>query len=241
MQLLLAERAEEQQRKLKQTPREETENLEVVPRRSPQIGDRFGKLRVIEISHYGRNRCRVKCQCDCGKTRILPSSFLYYKQPKYAACNINGCKQGKLPKHGFARTGTRTTEYIIWRGMIQRCYDKNAINFHTYGGQGITVCDEWRHDFPAFFRDMGSRPSKKHSIDRIDNKNGYFKDNCRWATSQEQSSNTRRNVFLTFNGETHTIWQWAAKIGLKPMTLHNRVRRGWSIEDCLTKPLRTYP
>ncbi len=236
-QLLLEERAEEPQQKPKLTHPEGTENLAGDRKRSPQIGDKFGMLRVVEVNQLGVKKCRVKCQCECGETRIFPSSELYGKNPKYAACNINGCRQVN-EKHGFAsmRNGPQLSEYNIWKSMNQRCYDKKGRHFRIWGGRGIRVCDEWRHDFTAFFRDMGRRPSKKHSIDRIDNSKGYCKENCRWATPIEQCNNKRNNVLLTFNGITLTIGEWARKTGVCDSRIRLRIRRGWETKDAITKP-----
>jgi hypothetical protein len=92
--------------------------------------------------------------------------------------------------HGHNRKGERTPEYGTWAAMIQRCRDPAAENWPRYGGRGISVCDRWLR-FENFYDDMGTKPSPQHSIDRIDNNAGYFKENCRWATSSEQRVNQR--------------------------------------------------
>lgn len=93
----------------------------------------------------------------------------------------------KREKHGLRKT----PEYEIWRGIIQRCTNKNRKEYLSYGAIGILMCDEWRNSFVSFYKDMGKRPTRKHSIDRIDNKLGYNKLNCRWATPMEQVMNRR--------------------------------------------------
>jgi hypothetical protein len=75
--------------------------------------------------------------------------------------------------------------------MKGRCSNKNLRSYQHYGGRGITVCDEWKESFENFYADMGKRPSPKHSIDRIDVDGNYCKENCRWASKQTQSRNTR--------------------------------------------------
>lgn len=81
--------------------------------------------------------------------------------------------------------------YVCWRAMTQRCSNANRPDFSRYGGAGITVCDRWKASYSAFIADMGARPSKRHSIDRIDNGKGYEPGNCRWASVHQQNQNRR--------------------------------------------------
>ena len=57
------------------------------------------------------------------------------------------------------------------------------------------------------------------------------------GTYKEQANNTRNNRYITYNGETKTISQWADVIGIKKGTLWNRMERGWDIEKALTTPV----
>jgi len=87
----------------------------------------------------------------------------------------------------------KTPEYGTWCKMKSRCYAVNQNSYKNYGGRGISVCEEWKYSFNRFFEDMGPRPFKGAQIDRIDNDGDYSKDNCRWASSAENCSNTRSN------------------------------------------------
>jgi hypothetical protein len=136
--------------------------------------------------------------------------------------------------HGLTRKGRRAPEHYVWHGMIDRCTRENHPAWCNYGGRGILVCERWRH-FRFFLEDMGRRPSPNHTLDRIDNSKGYGPGNCRWATRLEQHRNERRNVNLTFLGRTQCVAAWAEEVGLHRNTILRRIKRGWSIEDAISK------
>jgi hypothetical protein len=140
---------------------------------------------------------------------------------------------GREPSHG----GSAWPEYFVWNTMRQRCKNKRYKCYKDYGGRGIKVCRRWRY-FANFIADMGRRPSPKHQIDRIENDGHYEPGNCRWALRKVQMRNTRRNHLLTFKGETLTISDWAASVGIERQTVSARLKRGWSVARALTEPLR---
>jgi hypothetical protein len=133
---------------------------------------------------------------------------------------------------------SRIDEYRIWASMKNRCHNPRDQGYAGYGGRGIQVCPRWRDSFENFIADMGRRPSKKHSIDRIENAGDYEPSNCRWATWKEQNNNLRTNRLLTLRGTTKTIHQWADEKGVDAKTLDARLRDGWSVEATLTRPVQ---
>lgn len=132
----------------------------------------------------------------------------------------------------------RPESYGIWAGMKHRCGCSTHRQYADYGGRGISVCPEWADSFDQFVTDMGPRPPRA-SLDRIDNSKGYYKENCRWATHQMQSTNRRNNVVLAYEGVVQCVAAWAKQLGLKENTIRSRIRAGWPIEVVLTRPSRT--
>jgi hypothetical protein len=121
--------------------------------------------------------------------------------------------------------------------MVDRCTNLKHKDYFNYGGRGIEICERWKK-FENFLEDMGERPSREFSIDRINNNKGYFPGNCRWATMKEQCNNRRNNKTITFNGETKTLAQWSEEIGTPLHVLWLRLSYGWSVERMLTEPVR---
>lgn len=127
-----------------------------------------------------------------------------------------------------------TPEYSIWEGILTRCLNKNDLFYPRYGGKGITVCKEWATSFEAFFADMGLRPGPKYTVDRRDNNLGYSPENCRWATYAEQARNRSNTRFLTYDGQTKCIADWAEVMGMSKSVLWYRIMKlKWSTEKAL--------
>jgi len=126
--------------------------------------------------------------------------------------------------------------YGVWKNMKQRCTNPNNPAYHRYGGAGIKLCKRW-FSFENFYADMGDRPKGK-TLDRIDNTKGYYPSNCRWATYKQQAVNSSRAVFVTVGKTTLCISDWCKKTGITYTVFKARRKRGWSIEEALTKPPR---
>lgn len=119
--------------------------------------------------------------------------------------------------------------------MIRRCTDENNKSYHNYGGRGITVCKRWTL-FKNFLKDMGKRPSSKHTLDRKDNNGNYEKGNCRWVVRKEQMRNIRKNRMITAFGKTMCASAWAEELGMSPQTIISRLNRGDTGERAIRKP-----
>lgn len=136
------------------------------------------------------------------------------------------------PKHGLHAHPL----YKTWNNIRSRCKNPNATKYKYYGGKGITVCEEWDNSFVAFYEWCISNGWRRGlSIDRIDPNKGYSPDNCRWADYITQNNHLSSNHFITYNGETLSVYAWARKLGMKQNTFAERIRRGWSVERAITQ------
>lgn len=173
-------------------------------------GVRFKKLTVVSLAHKD-GRAHWKCLCDCGNEIIVASNHLQ-KTNGTASC---GCARDT---HGYSRVGAIHPLYRVWLAMRERCNNSSCSHYKWYGARGITVCQEW-DDFETFKRDMGDRPEGR-SLDRIDNNGPYSKENCRWATKQEQIWNTSKARWIEFNGQRKVLSEWARYFGVSSSHVH---------------------
>lgn len=164
-------------------------------------------------------------------------------------CKVNGCSNairahGFCPKHlyrwekygdplvaSFFQDGHKKNNpelYKTWQLMKNRCYNKNCKKYSYYGGRGIKVCTRWLgpNGFNNFFKDMGEKPSKNHSLDRIDTNGDYCPENCQWATWEEQENNRRINVHYEYNNTKLTLPQWSRRLNISYSTLLHRRKKG---------------
>lgn len=184
-------------------------------------GTRFGYAVVIGHGAKGGWGCR----CDCG--RIFYKARAELKAHPLASC---GCKtkevlslRNRNRTHGMSRT----PEFKTWNQMISRCTNPHPSHYLYYGR--VSVCERWRNSFENFLKDMGPRPSPKHSIDRIDGGGNYEPSNCRWATRREQAQNTNRNVYIEHNGQRKCVSEWARTLRISLSMMYLRLKEGWTL------------
>jgi hypothetical protein len=206
-------------------------------------GDILGKCVFISeeesyVSKNGRRRRIGRFQCHCGTEFKCRIESVTTENRTSCGCSRLGHGMSNAT-HGATLKKTRTTEFIIWQGMINRCKRDNVVNRNSYFLKGVTVCERWkgREGFGYFLGDMGSRPSKRHSLDRIDNDGNYEPSNCRWATVEEQNRNKSTNVFITFRGNTKCMVDWAKELGIHAASLKYRILK-WGVEKALTAPVK---
>lgn len=188
-------------------------------------GQVFGRRVLLEKS---KKKYFWVVRCECGKISEVSAGAL-------RGGRADKCFRCSEVTHG----GTRDPEYKAYTNMLSRCFNIRRKDFGNYGGRGITVCARWRGHYELFFADMGKRPTRKHTLERIDNDGNYEPGNCRWATRQEQSRNTRRNKRIKLNGEVKVVKDWAEEFGILEDTIRERISRGWPADRAVTEPSRT--
>jgi hypothetical protein len=153
-------------------------------RRRSEIGTTYGNLLAVshELDRLGGSRSLYLC--ECGKEVVHLDTRVLNGVVKSCGCGELRTTHGK----------STSTEYYIWTSLKGRCLNPSNEAYSNYGGRGITVCEEWAKSFEAFYSDMGPRPSKNHSLDRIDPDGNYELGNCRWADSYTQATNQRHNA-----------------------------------------------
>ena len=141
--------------------------------------------------------------------------------------------------HGHFSNGRMSPTYQSWRAMKHRCLNPKASDWPHYGGRGIQVCERWMM-FENFLADMGERPEGM-TIDRENNDGGYEPRNCRWATRQTQTRNSRANLKVTLGSQTRCLADWCDLLGVQLVTFYARVyRQGMTYRQALLTPVRNY-
>lgn len=153
------------------------------------LGMRFGRLEVIDRAPNDKDgRARWVCLCDCGLFTVKQGKLLLNGHTKSCGCGEYENRVNNITSHRLSNTRL----YNIWSGMKQRCYYQGHKDYHNYGGRGISICEEWKNDFKAFYDwaiENGYRDNL--TIDRKNVNGDYTPDNCRWATWREQRLNQR--------------------------------------------------
>lgn len=182
-------------------------------------GQKIGRWLVLH-----RENGNWRCQCDCGTQRVVLAQGL--RERRSLSC---GCYATDLKKRPGGPTH-KYSEYGPWQEMRRRCLSEKNHAYGRYGGRDIKICDRWssgehgKSGFECFLEDMGPRPDKTYSLDRIDNYGNYEPKNCRWATPKQQALNTRRVVKIIHFGKKITADEFAALAKVDANSLRRRMR-----------------
>jgi len=197
---------------------------------------KFGRLTVLEkTTKRTSTGCIIwKCICECGN--YTEARLWSLKSGHTTSC---GCKYRERShfnqyRHNALKHGMWESRiYHIWASLKSRCNSTHK----DYGGRGITYDPKWE-TFEGFYEDMKSGYSDNLSIDRIDVNGNYSKENCRWATTKEQSNNRRNTTFITYDNKIKTISEWCNELNLSVKKIGGRIRKGWSPERAFNTPFK---
>lgn len=220
-----------------------------MPRKLDLEGKRVGMLTVVEyVGNNKGGRALWLCECDCGNKCILPSTTLAHGIKTHCGCQTKRLQseatKKRLIERGITPHGDSNSRlYRVFIGMVDRCEREGHVQYANYGGRGVKVCEEWRHDYSAF-REWalanGYDEGAAHgdcTIDRIDPNGDYSPTNCRFVDMRTQQNNKRNNRLVTMDGKTQSVTQWCRELGLNPKTVNSRIHMGWEPVDALTKPI----
>ena len=193
------------------------------------LNQKFGRLTIIKMIGAQKGKpCLWLALCDCGKKKIVSGVDCRKGAVKSCGCLVTD------GKHGHCKFKP-SSEYCSWRSMKCRCLNPKDPAFKNYGGRGITVCNEWINSYEIFLNDMGKKPFINYSIERINNDKGYYKENCRWATTKDQNNNKRpRKYYFHWLGRKLNLRQIAELENISIDRLIYRIKKlNMTIEEAV--------
>jgi hypothetical protein len=211
-----------------------------------RLGEVFGRLTVIGftgvVTKHGQKK--VTCRCVCGLYVHVMMAALTSGQTTSCGCSQSedvAQRNVDMSTHGATRGPRRHYLYLVWDSIKTRCFNDRSQHYVDYGGRGITMDRDWQASFSKFRDDVlieiGERPSRLHSIDRITNDGNYVPGNIRWATKRQQARNQRTTRYFEFDGKRATLHDWSDRAGIRGTVVYDRVvRYGWSPDEALGTP-----
>jgi len=206
-------------------------------------GIKVGSLTAIRPWGHSRDgHIRWLFKCDCGNYKPIIVNN--------AGKNTNSCTKCGFHVddwNDFRSSSKYNKLYLLWGSMRNRCDNPNRDSYHSYGGRGIKVCDEWSKSYSIFKKwaiENGydyRLGIKDQSLDRIDVNGNYEPDNCRWVDMKTQNYNKRNNIHIIFNGEETNLFKLSEYYQINYNTLRSRYRNGWRGEKLVSQPKRQKP
>lgn len=187
-------------------------------------GDKFGMWTILgEDVPYKDKYRRFVCVNPEGVKRSVRMCHL-----------TSGASTGVIhnPKktHGLSKTPI----WYAWQNMKTRCRNSNRNTWARYGGRGIKYSESWEM-FESFMQDMGPSFKEGMSLERIDNNDGYSKENCTWIDVSRQANNRNTTRWYFYNGKKLSMKELAKETGINYWTLRTRLDSGKTLEDAITR------
>lgn len=171
------------------------------------------------------SRKKYNCLCLlCNKNKLYYWANLQKQTSDHCGCQ--GFRTGvnnSAYKHGLAHSD----EFKIWAGIKKRITNPRCKSFSNYVLENKRDMDPaWIESFEKFYTDMGPRPSKKHTVERVDNSRGYWPDNCIWANRTVQNRNKRNNIVCFYGNKKYCLAELCTFLNLNYSTVYMRLKRG---------------
>ena len=183
------------------------------------IGKRFGKLTVISLDHIDKKRrTHWKCKCDCGNEKVILRGGLTSGDNVSCGCYHKERTIIAHTKHGSSRHPL----YSVWSSIIQRCTNPNADNYNRFGGKGITICEEWKNDFSAFYDwAINNGYVEGCYVRRLDFTKEYSPENCYIENKPFEKEISK--IIFSYNGINHPLNEWASIFSARVSELYDKI------------------
>ena len=198
------------------------------------IGQKFGKLTVTSLSDVRKHGQKTYvCICNCGSTSVVLGANLRKGNSTSCGCTRKDSCSKRMSNLNFRHGETGSKLWRTWKGVVERTTIPTSAHYGRYGALGIGIHHEWLiyENFAAY---MGQPPSSYHSIDRIDNSQGYVPGNVRWATAKEQASNRSTSIFVLVDGNSVTLSDAARILNISKSTASRWYSQG-KLTPCTVK------
>lgn len=197
-------------------------------------GARFSKLLVLKFAGRVKRKPYWECRCDCGEQLVTADSSLVRGGTQSCGCLRDSILSQRNKTSPSKKLHPET--YKVWKLMRRRCNSPSSTGYKYYGAKGVKVDPAW-DSFENFLKYMGPRP-EGGTIDRINPFGNYEPGNCKWSTMKEQNRNKKVKVLFEYNGKSKMLSEWAENFNLSYNALYFRIKRGLSMHEALTSPLR---
>lgn len=194
-------------------------------------GQRFGRLVAIRPikGKLGKRQRQWFCLCDCGNANTLNTNVLLSGISRSCGCFQIEARIDNNTTHDQSKT----SEYSAWQNMKRRCDNVSSRSYPNYGGRGIAYDARWSI-FENFIADLGPKPTRAHTLERINNELHYGPTNCVWETRKVQARNRRTSKLFTHQGQTRCLAEWERELNLPLHSIGTRMRRGYTFEQAIS-------